>query len=478
MNRITVFFCSLLITSELRCRVSGHSQGRHYQRYRCVLLRTLHSFLFIRVSAPHAQWWAQCPCRAGAAPSAGLPRSAAMERTQGQQHSIPPTLPGHARQPRRQRSIAFRIEYLNSAKLFREWWFSNLICRCCANVPKLSLPCGITSTCAALWRWRRLYSPRLLAVRLRIRLWRTPNRWRRLCLWELRQNCFWRYAVADCLPSSSQLATRCGRFGSSLRNWKSLQKWRYVIFGKYDVLNWRNRQEPQSWIYFVWVLSSLHWLLSIDGYDRGFTAYDCIPDDWEIPSHRHQSRRQGIDKEISLAILTLRRLKLPSISRSRSNASLLLRPLKRRLERNWKSMSPLKVYFIWVIRRVIAYVLVFAEQLDSIFRRLGLQLPSNGPEESTPNPTKNPNPAASPSQLIDELISHFVEPITTQPTFLIDHPILLSPLARKHREKVALNDCLHLFFGDEGFFSLFSLEWPNALSCLWTAWSCATHIRN
>jgi hypothetical protein len=66
----------------------------------------------------------------------------------------------------------------------------------------------------------------------------------------------------------------------------------------------------------------------------------------------------------------------------------------------------------------------------------------SSPPLSNPNPNPNPNSnpiapgKASPSQLIDELISHFVEPRTTQPTFLIDHPILLSPLARKHREKV------------------------------------------
>jgi lysyl-tRNA synthetase class 2 len=42
----------------------------------------------------------------------------------------------------------------------------------------------------------------------------------------------------------------------------------------------------------------------------------------------------------------------------------------------------------------------------------------------------------SSSSMIDSLIEHFIEPLTVQPTFLLDHPILLSPLARRHRNKV------------------------------------------
>lgn len=41
-------------------------------------------------------------------------------------------------------------------------------------------------------------------------------------------------------------------------------------------------------------------------------------------------------------------------------------------------------------------------------------------------------------QLADELLSKFVEPTLTEPTFVLDHPIELSPFARAHRSKPRL----------------------------------------
>lgn len=42
------------------------------------------------------------------------------------------------------------------------------------------------------------------------------------------------------------------------------------------------------------------------------------------------------------------------------------------------------------------------------------------------------------AKLIDEIFSQVVEPEITQPTFVVDYPLILSPLAKKHRSKEGL----------------------------------------
>lgn len=42
------------------------------------------------------------------------------------------------------------------------------------------------------------------------------------------------------------------------------------------------------------------------------------------------------------------------------------------------------------------------------------------------------------AKLIDEIFSQFVEPELIQPTFVVDYPLILSPLAKKHRSKEGL----------------------------------------
>jgi lysyl-tRNA synthetase, class II len=48
-------------------------------------------------------------------------------------------------------------------------------------------------------------------------------------------------------------------------------------------------------------------------------------------------------------------------------------------------------------------------------------------------------------RLFDALISHFLEPLCTQPTFLIDHPRVMSPLAKWHRDDPRLSERFELF---------------------------------
>ncbi|RHY86915.1 hypothetical protein DYB35_011790, partial [Aphanomyces astaci] len=46
-----------------------------------------------------------------------------------------------------------------------------------------------------------------------------------------------------------------------------------------------------------------------------------------------------------------------------------------------------------------------------------------------------PAPHTAP-RILDCLVGHFLEPQCTSPTFLIDHPVVLSPLAKAHRDNV------------------------------------------
>ena len=50
-------------------------------------------------------------------------------------------------------------------------------------------------------------------------------------------------------------------------------------------------------------------------------------------------------------------------------------------------------------------------------------------------------------QLADDLLSKYVEPTLTQPTFVFDYPIELSPLAREHRSELGLVERWEAFAG-------------------------------
>ena len=49
------------------------------------------------------------------------------------------------------------------------------------------------------------------------------------------------------------------------------------------------------------------------------------------------------------------------------------------------------------------------------------------------------------ARLVDKLVGQFIEPRCTNPTFLLDHPQVMSPLAKPHRSKPGLTERFELF---------------------------------
>lgn len=49
------------------------------------------------------------------------------------------------------------------------------------------------------------------------------------------------------------------------------------------------------------------------------------------------------------------------------------------------------------------------------------------------------------SRLIDKLVGHFIEPNCVNPTYIMNHPLIMSPLAKPHRENSQLTERFELF---------------------------------
>lgn len=66
------------------------------------------------------------------------------------------------------------------------------------------------------------------------------------------------------------------------------------------------------------------------------------------------------------------------------------------------------------------------------------------------------SPSASRAKLVDELFSTLVQPHLVEPTFVIDYPVEMSPLAKRHRSNPALVERFELFIGGMEIANAFS----------------------
>lgn len=54
-------------------------------------------------------------------------------------------------------------------------------------------------------------------------------------------------------------------------------------------------------------------------------------------------------------------------------------------------------------------------------------------------------PPRTVARLVDKLVGHFLEDVIINPTFITEHPEMMSPLAKTHRDKPGLTERFELF---------------------------------
>ncbi|KAF7698688.1 putative lysine--tRNA ligase, cytoplasmic [Cucumispora dikerogammari] len=90
--------------------------------------------------------------------------------------------------------------------------------------------------------------------------------------------------------------------------------------------------------------------------------------------------------------------------------------------------------------------------LEELCKHTGLDLTGENLEEKTPEMIayceklnlyiEEPQTTA---RVIDKLVGHFIEPQCVNPTFIINHPLVMSPLAKSHRTRKGITERFELF---------------------------------
>jgi len=94
--------------------------------------------------------------------------------------------------------------------------------------------------------------------------------------------------------------------------------------------------------------------------------------------------------------------------------------------------------------------------IDALEHKLQAKLPLGDPDEiartrllslAHDNKVESVNSNQSLSKVYDKLIGHYLEPMCTEPTFLVGHPMVLSPLSKARPDNPHIADRFELFAG-------------------------------
>ncbi|MBA0613111.1 hypothetical protein Godav_013620, partial [Gossypium davidsonii] len=74
-------------------------------------------------------------------------------------------------------------------------------------------------------------------------------------------------------------------------------------------------------------------------------------------------------------------------------------------------------------------------------------------------------PPQTTARLLDKLVGHFLEETCVNPTFIINHPEIMSPLAKWHRSKPGLTERFELFINKHEVYFFFKYYFPTVQLC-------------